>query len=164
MSTHFWSFGSFGRSRTTCVAAILMIGAMGVSGLTGCTSATADHHDEHVMPAHKPGSLRDAVVALESRWGSMTSADQATESGTNEGVTTRKREFLDIVGWLLELAADTDLRRADWDAVAEAASRIERKLAPTVDTPTVWKADRDVLADLAELRRLAEKVKPETLR
>lgn len=158
-----------GADRSPHIARLLGGLALGLAlacGLAGCSTPSSEPHGHGSRPPHKPDSFQAAVMALESRWAALTQSDRAESEETRDGeardgesprkeMVARKREFLDIVGWLLELAADTDLPRADWDAVAAGARRLERKLAPTGADATAWKPDRDVLAELATLKRLA---------
>jgi len=108
------------------VAAVLLLSASGV--LMGCgrsdeSSAGAvagtfvsdeghEHHHHH-RPSHKPDSFQE--LSAELRW--RLSAD---ESGRVSPSGRRLRQLQDIVGWIPELAADSELRRAGFEqAVAQ---------------------------------------------
>lgn len=71
-----------------------------------------EHHHHH-RPSHKPDSFQELPTEL--RW--RLSAD---ESGRVSPSRRRLRQLQDIVGWIPELAADSELRRAGFEqAVAQ---------------------------------------------
>lgn len=95
---------------------------------TGCAQPAADHEDEaHAVPAHHPRTFRRAVAEIGRRGAALTTA------GLDPASRERERlELLDIVRWLPELAADTELGRRDWERVRDAA----RDLADGVERCT----------------------------
>lgn len=88
--------------------------------LAGCNASPPDDHLEHHVPAHKPGSFAKAVEQLEIRDPSQPSGREPADPAAQQA------EWLDIIRWLPELAAETDLRRADWDAVQRASLQLEQ--------------------------------------
>ena len=95
----------------------------------GCAGPAGDHEeDAHALPEHHPRTFRRAVVDIAERVGVLT-------SGTLEGPEweLRRRQLLDIVRWLPELAADTDLGRRDWERVNDAARTLARELESFAD-------------------------------
>ena len=86
-------------------------GAGAVSG--NAVSEEGHEHHHHHRPSHKPDSLQELPTEL--RW--RLSAD---ESGRVNPSRRRLRQVQDIVGWIPELAADSELRRAGFEqAVAQ---------------------------------------------
>lgn len=69
-----------------------------------------DHHLEHHIPAHKPESFADAAAEL-SRRGPVVLSGEATDDS--------RQQLLDIINWLPELAADSDLKRHQWEQVRD---------------------------------------------
>lgn len=85
-----------------------------------------DHHLEHLIPAHKPESFAEAVTELKSR-GPAVFAGEATDDA--------QQELLDIINWLPELAADSDLKRKQWEQVQGAGLELRQLIAnPTAET------------------------------
>jgi hypothetical protein len=81
--------------------------------VTGCGSGTPheeEEHGSHAAPAHKPATFADAVTETGRRFGELAGPLSA------EDRAKRLVELDDILRWLPELAGDTDLKRADWDA------------------------------------------------
>lgn len=100
---------------------LMLIGLAAV--LTGCKASLEGSHPEHHAPAHKPKSFAKAVDQLELR-------DPFRSPGSEQsGRSAQQAELLDIVRWLPELAAETDLRRPDWDVVQRASLDLEQLVA-----------------------------------
>lgn len=90
----------------------------------GCAGPAGDHEeDAHALPEHHPRTFRRAVVDIGHRGGVLT-------SGMLEGpeLELQRRQLLDVVRWLPELAADTELGRRDWERVNDAARTLAREL------------------------------------
>ncbi|MBL8815080.1 MAG: hypothetical protein JNL58_03540 [Planctomyces sp.] len=73
-----------------------------------------DEHNEHFVPAHKPANLEGAVNELRRR---------IPEAAGGQDAVARQ-ELFDVVLWIPELAADSDLRKKDWERAAEASRRL----------------------------------------
>lgn len=84
---------------------------------SGCNTheQDGDHQLEHHIPAHKPASFAEAVSELRSR-GLAMQGDQATDE--------ENHELLDIINWLPELAADSDLNRSQWEQVRDSVAEL----------------------------------------
>jgi hypothetical protein len=111
----------------------------------GCAAPAGDHEeDAHALPEHHPRTFRRAVVDIGHRGGVLT-------SGMLEGPQweLQRRQLLDIVRWLPELAADTDLGRRDWERVNDVARTLAREL--------------ESLADAGEPQASRQKTLPTTL-
>jgi hypothetical protein len=108
--------------------AFLLILAAVMAG--GCAGPAGDHEeDAHALPEHHPRTFRRAVVDIGHRGGVLT-------SGMLEGPQweLQRRQLLDIVRWLPELAADTELGRRDWERVNDAARGLARELESFKDS------------------------------
>lgn len=113
---------------------------------TGCAVAASeeDHHLEHHLPEHKPATLLAAIPELERR--SPFAADR--RPGGADGRT----ELLEIIGWLPELAAETDLPRGDWERVLQISHTLQR----LVEARSPRSASQSSKAE--EYRRLVEQL------
>lgn len=87
--------------------------------LQGCAEheEDEDHHLEHLIPEHKPVNYADAITQLDER-GAKYFETEMTESD--------KTELIDIVDWLPEIAADSDLNRQQWEAVQKATPELRQ--------------------------------------
>lgn len=84
----------------------------GAAGGNALSDEGHEHHHHH-RPSHKPESFQELPTEL--RW--RLSAD---DSGRVSPSRRRLRQLQDIVGWIPELAADSELRRAGFEqAVAQ---------------------------------------------
>ncbi len=91
--------------------------------LVGCNSLTsgATEDDTHDVPPHRPAGFVKAVPAIRDRLAQFQTNDAAFD---REARRQRASELRDIIQWLPELAAETDLRKADWDSVNAASRRM----------------------------------------
>jgi hypothetical protein len=114
----------------------------------GCAARTAEHEEgSHALPPHHPGSFRRAIDEIERRGAAILAAPAGTADAA------ARAEFADIARWLPELAADTELGRADWERVAA----VERALEGFPDGDAAAGLERWV----AELRGAAAALPPE---
>jgi len=121
-----------------CINAVIIFS---ISALSGCASPSEeDAHAEHVIPAHKPADFISAVDDLASRIDARAMNEQSVQ------------ELRDIIGWLPELAAQTDLVKAEWDQVHEISMTLSRITWESADV------NRDTVdGDLRRLRQLADR-------
>jgi hypothetical protein len=99
--------------------------------VAGCGGTAVEHAEEpHVRPSHHPGSFRGAVAAIDSR-------TTALNAGPLDAAAAERavRELADIVGWLPELAAETELSRREWDRVHAVSRGLGKLLEPVVSRP-----------------------------
>ena len=106
-------------------ATLLLLAVMCVSG---CVTPNPDYVDadeekSHSLPDHHPQTFRRAVVDIGQRGDALTSGmlDDAS-------LKIQLRQLLDIVRWLPELAAETDLGRRDWERLNDTAQSLAREL------------------------------------
>lgn len=113
-------------NRTTISAILLLLSGCGNS----IDSQTADehgHHDEHeehlehFVPAHKPADFEAMVNQLSERLPALAAA---WGTGDAEKNATLRSELQDILGWIPELAADSELRRKDFELAVETGTQL----------------------------------------
>jgi hypothetical protein len=89
---------------------------------TGCSRATGvgeeDEHLEHFIPPHKPQTFRELVDELSKR---VTHLSGATDPSSAE-----LQELRDIIDWIPELAADSDLLKADWELAERTGKELQQ--------------------------------------
>lgn len=131
----------------------------------GCVSPS-DEHAEHQDPPHRPASFVDAVARL-----------QAISDGEAEGQTVValhpsgdvQRETVDLLLWLPELSADSDLSREDWEKCYQATESIRAQAASwkasngTSDSPDALNLDAELKSVLPELQRCAKLIREQQL-
>lgn len=82
---------------------------------TGCTetaeSSMEDQHLEHHIPEHKPKSYTATVRELDTRMRWLLNHKQ------EEGSQEKQQELREIIDWIPEMAADSELKHRDWDEV-----------------------------------------------
>jgi hypothetical protein len=112
----------------TLLGVTVLILAASMAG--GCAGPAGDHEeDAHALPEHHPRTFRRAVVDIGHRGGVLTSG--MLERPQWE---LQRRQLLDIVRWLPELAADTELGRRDWERVNDAARDLAKELESFKDS------------------------------
>lgn len=104
------------RLLSAIVGAVLLIVCM---GLGGCASSSDATEPDHTPPKHKPATFREAIDEIGRRHERLIQSSKQSPSTTNEQDLT---ELLDIIGWLPELAADSAMKKPEWDR-ANAASK-----------------------------------------
>jgi hypothetical protein len=103
---------------TVLICGLLCLVLATMSGCqTSAESTAEDEHLEHHVPDHKPASLVVAWDQLKVRLGHLRS-DATTEEFT---------ELRDIINWLPELAADSDLKHSQWDEVHAISKQMESR-------------------------------------
>lgn len=110
------------RESRSFVASIPSVALLLCLGLTGCETASTvseGDHLEHHIPEHKPATFADAVEQVRSRNDRLAAE---FESADMPAVDRQLTELLDIVGWLPEIAADSPMKKPQWDQ-ANAVSR-----------------------------------------
>lgn len=98
----------------------------------GCMSEDEeDHHLEHLIPAHKPESFTAGVEQLDHR-GQLFFSQKLKDKKLDE--------LRDIVNWLPELAADSDLKRQQWEKVRSITFQLENLVSanPEAKGHEVW--------------------------
>ena len=130
-----------------CHPGVFLLGLL--APLAGCGQSPGEtgdvyvDHEHEVRPAHHPESFPAAVAGLRVRLPAAAN-----------GHARSAAEAAEIVGWMPELAADSDLTEAQWAPLAAGA----RALGPLL--PRVAAGDAAALTEAnAALDRLAERVR-----
>ncbi len=112
----------------------LFAGLCLLCSLSGCGQSEADadddHHLEHFVPHHKPANFAEAVDEIEHRAKHLS----AHAGHGHDDEAEEFQELLDIVNWIPELAADSDLKEADWNKANSAAVALAKILAAREST------------------------------
>jgi hypothetical protein len=118
-----------------------------------------DHHHDHGIPDHKPATFAEAVRQLPRRQKLVVSEFKV---GHLDHALEAVGRFQDLIRWLPELAADTDLVESDWNAVQAIAQRMEAIVRPWPGYQSKPAAQEiESLTELTgELRPLADKTLP----
>lgn len=125
-------------------AMLLLIVCFTAVGCQQQAGTVDDDKLEHVSAAHRPADFADAVAQIGKRnpFDATAAGDSgAGDSGGNganasgSGASLPLSELSDIVVWLPEIAADSDLKKADWNEVQSMAVELESLIAkPNTDS------------------------------
>lgn len=111
---------------------------------------------EHHVPAHHPASYADAVDQISRRTSEIHSQKQNVDSDSQ---SRQLHELLDILEWLPAIAADSDLRKADWELVNQHARQLKSLYQPSTqsvvsESRTDQKIWEDTLALIGDLNQV----------
>ncbi|QDV23198.1 hypothetical protein [Aureliella helgolandensis] len=89
--------------------------------LTGCgVEKESLFEEEHDLPAHWPSGLVDAATKIDQRISRLASVVGESKLATEEnGSEQCESELRDLVEWIPEVAADTDLSESQWLPIYE---------------------------------------------
>jgi hypothetical protein len=123
-----------------------------------------DHHLEHFVPAHKPADYGALVDQLEKRIAGQSPAAGSVEGTKNPAQSaTARQELIDIIGWIPELAADSELRKKDFEAAVAAGTRLSIALGFVKQTDGSSPVDASMIPELLdELKALVSKSQTST--
>ncbi|HEY1067891.1 MAG TPA: hypothetical protein VGE52_17340 [Pirellulales bacterium] len=143
-------------------AALAMTLALSVVGTLGCLSAPTDEdeHMSHAIPAHQPADFATATVELARRSPFANDSLSDQQSASTQRSSTRLLELQDVIDWLPGLAADTRMKKAEWDRVQAASNELKLLVAPLLQaspsSPSISVEQRERYDQLvAELQALA---------
>ncbi|WP_417385736.1 hypothetical protein [Gimesia sp.] len=110
------------KSRITGTMALCLSGLL-ICFQAGCTqsadSAQDENHLEHHIPEHKPKTYSATVKELDTRMRRLLNQDQ------EEGTQKKQQELAEIIDWIPELAADSELKHSDWNEVKQFSSELK---------------------------------------
>lgn len=109
--------------------------AIPLAGLAGCHhigSGEEEDHLEHHDPEHKPKSFKLAVEELRVR---ILQPEEATSAESVTPAAVRRSELIDIINWLPELAAQTDLKKPVWDRIKAISMQLLEEVPPADTSP-----------------------------
>lgn len=125
-----------------------------IAGCGGGGDPEQQEHAHHEFPDHRPANFKAAVSAISQR--SWELANRGGKVGSLEF-----GHFIDIINWVPEMAADSDLRKADWEKARDASEKM-RSLVLASDLD-IKQLEGVVADELAVLKSLIKKAgKPET--
>lgn len=148
---------TFRRAEHSMTRRLLTACVLGLTCLAGCDSGDRAGFDptwvldEHGKPDFEPEDFEDAIKELKSRFGDVA-AQPAPETSPPAA------KFRQIVRWLPKFAADTPIRRAGWDELAQRCSRMEE----AARQPGFFATDR-IDTFRGEIDAIAALVPPDTL-
>ena len=89
---------------------------------TGCNkvaeSASKEDHLEHHIPEHKPKTYSATVKELDTRMRRLLNHRQ------EQSIQIKQQELADIIEWIPELAADSELKHKDWNQVKQVSTEL----------------------------------------
>ncbi len=101
--------------------ALLMLAAL----LAGCgegeNQKTSHFEHDHEMPDHWPNDLADSALKIRDRLRMYQHFPDLRPEMTSQ--------IIDIVSWVPEIAADTDLTEADWIPIDQQVQSLSQRLA-----------------------------------
>lgn len=87
--------------------------------LSSCHAQGEAEHLEHVTPEHKPAGYTEATVQLRQRF------TEVLDRKLDEHQRTQQlAELGDIIRWLPEIAAESDLKKPQWEQVEQISQRL----------------------------------------
>lgn len=90
------------------------------------------HSRAHETSSHRPKGFSDAVADLRARTASLTELGAKARSGKSwQGAVDK---LADIVRWLPEIAADSDMPENEWDRVNEQSKALTQLVEPLVSS------------------------------
>ena len=84
--------------------------------LAGCCTAPIEEEEEEHFPPHWPVTVFEASKRIKQ----IVDSDGAVESKA----TSIEREFVDLIIWLPELVADSDMTKTEFDEIDSWASKM----------------------------------------
>jgi len=132
-----------------------------VMPVVGCQAAESDHEAEHIIPAHKPRDYRACVAQLRALHGELLAGPARPEDSL--AVHT---ELTDLIRWLPELAAETELDEVAWNQVVQQAEQMAGVVHPLAELPRSQQGVRyiqlasQIEKSVSELARIADLLPP----
>jgi hypothetical protein len=117
-----------------------IVGLLVVLLLLGCVAEKESWHEEdHELPPHWPLNIEDAAQKIQQR---------LDQTGVEESLATTREELTDLIEWVPEVAADTDLVEDDWVPIYELSETLRRHLSAKDVTLNECREDIDRLVVL----------------
>ena len=99
------------------IAALLLL----CMGLVGCGHSSDAMEPDHTPPKHKPATFSEALDEIGRRHEQVAQSVRDSKTTFDEQSIS---EFLDIIGWLPELAADSSMKKSEWDRANATAKEL----------------------------------------
>ncbi len=104
----------------------LLILTLLLTATFGCDQGKESLHDmDHFVPEHWPTDMRDAADKIGERLAIIQDSEQDAAIQA-----TAQKELQDLVAWVPEIAADTDIGEAEWMPIYELSEEIRKQLKP----------------------------------
>ena len=133
----------------------LLCCAMGIVGCGEAKESPDDEHLEHFVPAHKPKDFGELVEQLALRVPPLASA---ASPGGDDDHAMAVQEMSDIIGWIPELAADSELIKADFESAVATGNRLSAVYLAGIGSTNAKAVDVAEFEPLIEeLRKLVPK-------
>ena len=151
-----------------CHGTLYWMACLGVlTAIVGCGSHEDHHEDEHLehfVPAHKPADYSALVEQLEKRIAQQSRPSDAAEGAADAAQSaTARQELIDILGWIPELAADSELRKQEFEAAVSAGTRLSISLGFEKQGDSTTPVDQSTIPKfLEELKALVSKSQTST--
>lgn len=111
--------------------------------ITGCGEEKESLHEmDHVTPAHWPGNLQDAASKISERVQRISA-----KIGSESDLQLAETELRELIEWVPEVAADSDLSEEDWLPIYNASEEL-RKQSPLLAPGSMATKNLDDLCDL----------------
>lgn len=133
--------------RCLCAFVWLSIALLGSSTI-GCQKGAGQEEEAHHIPAHLPANFEQALARIEQLVAHLKDGAVLEQKPTEVTVET---ELRDVVRWLPELAAQSDLKEADWNVVDEATRDLIDSFSQAKEPPEKWMVQGETLAKIAQL-------------
>jgi hypothetical protein len=143
------------RSRFLAIALPLLLGAV-----PGCSPGDSSHgqghdhagHDHvgHHAPEHKPKDFAEAVLQVRRRAGRV---EAIAAHGDADRLNHELDHLRELIGWLPELAADSDLRKPEWDRVHRLTEELQRTCESVADASAAGRSPVEPAAKIEALTR-----------
>jgi hypothetical protein len=111
----------------TCLAALLTL------SLIGCEAASSgddEHHHDHSHDLHR-ATFAESVAEIQGRSARFASDQAPADASLREW---EMRKLVDLIRKLPELAADTELKRPEWDRVDAISKELLTLVQPRADS------------------------------
>ena len=137
----------------------LLCCAMGIVGCGEAKESPDDEHLEHFVPAHKPKDFGELVEQLALRVPQWASA---ASPGGDDDHAMAVQEMSDIIGWIPELAADSELIKADFESAVATGNKLSAVYSERIGSTNAKAIDVAEFEPLIEeLRKLVPKSQAE---
>ena len=133
----------------------LLCCAMGIVGCGEAKESPDDEHLEHFVPAHKPKDFGELVEQLALRVPQWASA---ASPGGDDDHAMAVQEMSDMIGWIPELAADSELIKADFESAVATGNKLSAVYSERIGSTNAKAIDVAEFEPLIEeLRKLVPK-------
>ncbi len=132
------SVGESNRPHTEIVIFGLLLLSLNISGCEVASSSENEHHHEHHSHDQPRATFSLSVVEIQRRAARFTSDQVPTDTALHE---SKRKKLLDVCQCLPELAANSDLKKSDWDRVVLISKELLRILQPPESTSQSERAE-----------------------